>query len=205
MVTRRSRRMSGRPNTTRVLSSSLFLELRAGAYHSVWAREGKSSAPRMEDIGNNFVSGGVWGTDLRPPPPAGERRAELHRSRAGAAATTSSSAARSCATCSCSPFTGFTQRHQRAVACSTTARRLRWTSISRRRIRKNGLLDYAVYLNDTWQVEPAPHAERSASAATASGFLPDQDGPGRQHVRARRATSITCQQLGPAARRQLSI
>ena len=50
---------------TAVLSSALFFEARGGAYHSVWARDGKSTDPRIEDIGNNFVSGGVWGTDLR--------------------------------------------------------------------------------------------------------------------------------------------
>ncbi|HWW82533.1 MAG TPA: hypothetical protein VNZ26_02960, partial [Vicinamibacterales bacterium] len=45
-----------------VLSNSLFLEVRTGQYHTVWQRVGKSSDPRVEDIGNNFVSGGVYGT-----------------------------------------------------------------------------------------------------------------------------------------------
>jgi flavin-dependent dehydrogenase len=40
-----------------VLSNSLLLEVRAGAYKSLWARTGKSPDPRFEDIGNNFVSG----------------------------------------------------------------------------------------------------------------------------------------------------
>ena len=54
-----------------VLGLALLFEARAGAYHSVWAREGKSTSPRIEDIGNNFVSGGVWATDLRRHRPQG--------------------------------------------------------------------------------------------------------------------------------------
>jgi hypothetical protein len=45
-----------------VLSNALFLEVRTGQYHTVWERVGKSSDPRVEDTGNNFVSGGVYGT-----------------------------------------------------------------------------------------------------------------------------------------------
>src|SRR5262249_27112648 len=43
-----------------VLTSALLLEVRAGAYQSVWWRTDKSAAPRVEDTGNNFVSGGVY-------------------------------------------------------------------------------------------------------------------------------------------------
>ena len=46
-----------------VLTNSLLLEVRAGAYKSLWSRVSKSAAPRIEDIGNNFVSGGVYGID----------------------------------------------------------------------------------------------------------------------------------------------
>ena len=35
------------------------------------ARRASRRAPRIEDIGNNFVSGGVWGTDLRRHRPQG--------------------------------------------------------------------------------------------------------------------------------------
>jgi carboxypeptidase family protein/TonB-dependent receptor-like protein len=43
-----------------VLNNALLLEVRAGAYQSVWWRTDKSPAPRVEDTGNNFVSGGVY-------------------------------------------------------------------------------------------------------------------------------------------------
>ena len=45
------------------LSSRLFLLVRGGAMKSFWYRNFKSSAPRIEDISNNFVSGGVFGID----------------------------------------------------------------------------------------------------------------------------------------------
>src|SRR5262249_10523866 len=46
------------------LSSALFLEVRTGQCHTPWERAGSDSDPRVEDIGNNFVSGGVYGTTL---------------------------------------------------------------------------------------------------------------------------------------------
>jgi hypothetical protein len=46
-----------------VLSSSAFLQVNAGAMKSTWWRNSKSSAQRVEDIGNNIVSGGVYGID----------------------------------------------------------------------------------------------------------------------------------------------
>jgi len=45
----------------------------------VW---GKSAAPRVEDIGNNFVSGGVYASTSTPSA-AGQRRAELLQERVG--------------------------------------------------------------------------------------------------------------------------
>ena len=45
------------------LSNRLFLLVRGGAMKSFWYRDFKSSAPRIEDISTNFVSGGVFGID----------------------------------------------------------------------------------------------------------------------------------------------
>ena len=45
------------------LSNRLFLMVRGGAMKSYWYRDYKSSAPRIEDISTNFVSGGVFGID----------------------------------------------------------------------------------------------------------------------------------------------
>ena len=45
------------------LSNRLFLLVRGGAMKSFWYRDYKSSAPRIEDISTNFVSGGVFGID----------------------------------------------------------------------------------------------------------------------------------------------
>jgi len=46
---------------TSVLSSSLFLELRAGEYDSNTIRTGKNANPRIEDVGNLLASGGNYG------------------------------------------------------------------------------------------------------------------------------------------------
>ncbi|MEQ1870134.1 MAG: TonB-dependent receptor, partial [Vicinamibacterales bacterium] len=46
-----------------VLSSNAFVQVVAGAMKSLWYRNSKSAGPRIEDIGNNFVSGGVFGID----------------------------------------------------------------------------------------------------------------------------------------------
>jgi carboxypeptidase family protein len=45
------------------LSNSVFLLVRGGSMKSFWYRNYKSSAPRIEDISTNFVSGGVFGID----------------------------------------------------------------------------------------------------------------------------------------------
>jgi Carboxypeptidase regulatory-like domain/TonB dependent receptor len=47
------------------LSNRTFLMVRGGAMKSFWYRNYKSSAPRIEDISTNFVSGGVFGIDNR--------------------------------------------------------------------------------------------------------------------------------------------
>ena len=56
--------MSGSWNTTPFCPNALLLEVRAGTYHSLWWRTSKAPAPRVEDIGNNFVAGGVYGIDF---------------------------------------------------------------------------------------------------------------------------------------------
>jgi hypothetical protein len=62
---------SGYPNDvfkgeySAVLSDALFLVVRAGSMYSNWYRDWKSDGPRIEDIGNNFVSGGMWGMDYK--------------------------------------------------------------------------------------------------------------------------------------------
>jgi outer membrane receptor protein involved in Fe transport len=48
---------------TYAITPTLLLELRAGEYASDWGLKGKSALPRVEDIGNNFVSGGLYETD----------------------------------------------------------------------------------------------------------------------------------------------
>ncbi len=44
-----------------IISPSMVMEVRAGEYASNWARYRKTDDPRVEDIGNNYVAGGVNG------------------------------------------------------------------------------------------------------------------------------------------------
>ena len=75
-----------------MLSDALLLVVRAGANNSFWFRNGKSSDPRIEDTGNNFVSGGMHGSTTSA---AAAAAAPLsYFKQGGAARTTSSSVVR---------------------------------------------------------------------------------------------------------------
>ena len=88
------------------LSDRMFLLVRGGAMKSFWYRNFKSSAPRIEDISNNFVSGGVFGIDNERFRPQVNASISYFKSD-WPARTTSSSAARSCSIDLDQPFRGF--------------------------------------------------------------------------------------------------
>jgi hypothetical protein len=161
-----------------VLSPTLFFEARAGAYHSVWAREGKSTAPRVEDIGNNYVAGGVWNTDLRRHRPQGNASltymkqdlAGTHNVKIGGEVMRDLLV---------QPFTGFSGATQTvSVLNNGTATQVDiYLSPSES---KNGLWTYAIYLNDTWTVSRRLTVNAGIRFDRHSAYLPDQTGPANQ-------------------------
>lgn len=165
-----------------VLSSSLFFEVRAGAYHSVWAREGKSSDPRIEDIGNNFVSGGVWGTDLRRHRPQGN--ASLAYAKDGWGGSHNFKLGMEVMRdLLVQPFYGFPGDSQ-ALSVRNNNAATQVDIYLPNSESKNGLWTYSVYLNDSWRVHPRLTINAGIRFDRNSAYLPDQVGPlGQQFAR----------------------
>ena len=60
-----------------VLSNALFLEVRTGQYHTVWAESARAPIRGSRTSATTSCPGGVYGNDARSQPPAGQRRAQL--------------------------------------------------------------------------------------------------------------------------------
>jgi outer membrane receptor protein involved in Fe transport len=161
-----------------VLGSSLFFEARTGAYHSVWAREGKSTAPRIEDIGNNFVSGGVWSTDLRRHRPQGN--ASLAYARQGWGGSHNFKlGVEVMRDLLVQPFPGFPGGSQTiSVRNNNVATQVDIYLPGSES--KNGLWTYSTYLNDSWQAGRRLTVNAGIRFDRHSAYLPDQDGPAGQ-------------------------
>lgn len=165
-----------------VLSNSLFLEARAGAYHSVWDRDSKSAAPRIEDIANNFVSGGVWGTDLRRHRPqfngalnyAKTGRAGSHNIKVGGEAMRDLLV---------QPFDGFRHSSNSISVFNNSVPNQVDLYLSPSES-KNGLWTYATYVNDSWLVHRRLTLNLGLRFDRHVAYLPDQQGPeGQQFAR----------------------
>lgn len=179
---------------TGVLSSALYVELRAGAYHSVWAREGKSSAPRIEDIGNNIVSGGVWSTDLRRHRPQANGALSFTTSRWGGSHNfkVGGEVMRDLLV---QPFTGFeTATNALSVFNNGVPNQVDiYLSPSES---KNGLWTSSGYVNDTWQLTRRMTINAGIRFDHHSAYLPDQQAPAGQRF-ARVNDIVTFDNWGP--------
>ena len=161
-----------------VISPALFFEARAGAYHSVWAREGKSTEPRIEDIGNNFVSGGVWSTDLRRHRPQGnaslsylkENWGGTHNFKLGTEVMRDLLV---------QPFLGFPGATQ-TISVRNNNAATQVDIYQPGSESKNGLWSYSVYLNDSWQMHRRLTVNAGIRFDRHSAYLPDQVGPAGQ-------------------------
>jgi outer membrane receptor protein involved in Fe transport len=161
-----------------VLSPKLFLEVRTGAYHSVWKREGKSEAPRVEDIGNNFVSGGVWSTDLRRHRP--QANASLSYVKDGWAGNHNFKLGTEIMRdLLVQPFPGFPGPSQTVSVLNNSVANQVDIYLPGSES-KNGLWTYSVYLNDSWQVNRRLTVNAGVRFDRQSAYLPDQVGPGGQ-------------------------
>jgi hypothetical protein len=161
-----------------VLSDSLFLEARAGAYHSVWAREGKSATPRIEDIGSNIVSGGVWSTDLRRHRPQANGALSYTKTGWGGShnVKVGGEVMRDLLV---QPFTGFTHPSQ-SISVLNNGVPNQVDLYLPGSESKNGLWTYAGYVNDTWQLNRRLTINAGLRFDRHSAYLPDQNGPGGQ-------------------------
>jgi outer membrane receptor protein involved in Fe transport len=161
-----------------VLSNSLFLEARTGAYHSVWWRKGKSQAPRIEDIGSNVVSGGVWSTDLRRHRP--QASGALSYSTTGRSGTHNFKfGGEVMRDLLVQPFTGFPHSsNSLSVFNNGVANQVDLYLAPSES--KNGLWTYAAYINDTWQLSRRLTLNVGLRFDRHAAYLPEQEGPGGQ-------------------------
>ena len=157
------------------LSNRLFLMVRGGAMKSFWYRNYKSSAPRIEDISTNFVSGGVYGIDnarFRPQVNASvsyfkDGLAGTHNLKVGAEIMRDDLD---------QPFRGFGDPCQCVSVFSNSAPRQVYlyksgaNSLSR-------LWAYTAYANDSWQLSRRLTLNVGLRFDRYRPYLPAQTGP----------------------------
>jgi len=158
------------------LSNRLFLMIRGGAMKSFWYRNYKSSAPRIEDISTNFVSGGVFGIDngrFRP-----QVNASMSYFRDGLAGTHNFKFGTEIMRDDLDqPFRGFGDPCQCVSVFSNGAPRQVYlykpgaNSLSR-------LWAYTGYASDTWQVKKRITLNLGLRVDRYRPYLPAQTGPG---------------------------
>ena len=158
------------------LSNRLFLMVRGGAMKSYWYRDYKSSAPRIEDISTNFVSGGVFGIDngrFRPQVNASlsvfkDGLAGNHNIKVGTEIMRDDLD---------QPFRGFGDPCQCVSVLSNNVARQVYlykpgaNSLSR-------LWAYTGYANDSWQVNRRLTLNVGIRFDRYRPYLPAQTGPG---------------------------
>src|SRR5437773_122641 len=161
-----------------VLSNVLLLELRAGAYKSLWARVGKSSAPRIEDVGNNFVSGGVYGIDFDRHRP--QVNGALSYTKNGWAGSHNfKSGGEIMRDTVKNPFTGFTSPANALSLFNNGAPTQVYVYLSPSKS-ESGVWSDALFANDTWQVSKRVTLNLGLRWDRQQAFLPVQEGPGGQ-------------------------
>ena len=176
--TRRSRCTSGRRSTARVLGSALLFEARAGAYHSVWAREGKSTR-RGSRTSATTSSRAACG----PPTCAGIGRRAMrslayakqgwggnHNFKLGAEVMRDLLV---------QPFAGFPGASQ-ALSVRNNNVATQVDIYLPGSESKNGLWTYSLFLNDSWQAGRRLTVNAGLRFDRHSAYLPDQFGPAGQ-------------------------
>jgi hypothetical protein len=159
-----------------VLTNSLLLEVRVGAYKSLWARTGKSSAPRVEDIGNNFVSGGVYGIDFDRHRP--QVNGALSYSRNGWGGNHNFKFGGEIMRDGVSnPFKGFSNAGNALSLFNNTLPSQVYVYLSPS-VSQSGVLSDAAYVNDTWQLNKRFTLNLGVRWDRQQAYLPAQQGPG---------------------------
>jgi hypothetical protein len=158
-----------------ILSNSMVLEVRAGAYKSLWNRVGKSGDPRIEDIGNNFVAGGVYGIDFDRSRP--QVNGALSYTRVGWGGSHNfkfgGEIMRDMVK---NPFSGFTSTTNALSLFNNNAPSQVYVYLSPSNS-QSGVLSDALYANDTWQVNHRVTLNLGLRWDRQQAFLPAQQGP----------------------------
>lgn len=161
-----------------VLSNSLLFEVRGGAYQSVWWRTDKSPAPRVEDTGNNFVSGGVYAITFDRSRP--QVNGSLSYSRAGWGGHHNFKfGGEIMRDLVINPFYGFTSGTN-SLSLFVNGAPSQVFVYQSPSFSQSGVLSDALYVNDTWQAGKRLTLNLGLRWDRQQAFLPAQDGPAGQ-------------------------
>src|SRR5262252_5287431 len=159
-----------------VLSSALLLEVRAGAYQSVWWRTDKSSAPRVEDTGNNFVSGGVYAITFDRSRP--QVNGAISYSKSGWGGNHNFKfGGEIMRDLVVNPFYGFTSSTN-SLSLFVNGAPSQVFVYQSPSFSQSGVLSDGLYANDTWQATRRVTLNLGIRWDRQQAFLPAQDGPG---------------------------
>src|SRR5438105_981976 len=159
-----------------VLTNALLLELRVGAYQSIWWRTGKSSAPRVEDTGNNFVSGGVYAINFDRSRP--QVNGALSYSKTGWGGNHNFKfGGEIMRDLVINPFYGFTSSTN-ALSLFVNGAPSQVFVYQSPSFSQSGVLSDGLFANDTWQVTKRLTLNLGVRWDRQQAFLPAQEGPG---------------------------
>jgi hypothetical protein len=157
-----------------MLTSKAYLSLVGGSMKSTWWRNSKNSAPRIEDIGNNKVSGGVFGIDnerFRPQANGSltfvQEGYGTHNLKVGGEIMYETLTV---------PFRGFDDPRQSVSSFNNGVPNQVRIYLAPSES-KNGLMTYAAYINDSWQMNNRLTLTLGLRLDRNRSFLPEQMGP----------------------------
>ncbi|HJZ73165.1 MAG TPA: TonB-dependent receptor, partial [Vicinamibacterales bacterium] len=161
-----------------VLSHALLLEVRAGAYQSVWWRTSKSTAPRIEDTGNNFVSGGVYAITFDRSRP--QVNGAISYSKSGWGGNHNFKfGGEIMRDLVVNPFYGFTSSTN-SLSLFVNGAPSQVFVYQSPSFSQSGVLSDGLYANDSWQVSRRLSLNLGIRWDRQQAFLPAQEGPGGQ-------------------------